>query len=273
VILHELLQEFRDSCSERRIVSAFFRLHPLLEFPRDALEPFGCIVGHGQTIHIDLRLPLDEILRQFRAGHRADLKKLAMAGFTATLDDWRLFSCFPALYLRTMKRVVADSRYLFPADYFQDLRSALGPHLHLCCVMTPGGELAAAGLFSERNNIVQYLFSGSDDHYFKQAPAKLMIDAVTRWARQRGNAIFHLGGGLGARADSLFLFKAGFSRQRSDFRTVRMVFDESRYDHLVALWQAHCEGLLDQRSDVFPTYRRLAHSRQPRPVGENASLQ
>ena len=50
--------------------------------------------------------------------------------------------------------------------------------------------------------------------------------------KARGNRVMHLGGGLGGAHDSLFDFKAGFSKDRQPFRTWRVVVDPVRYAEL-----------------------------------------
>jgi hypothetical protein len=84
------------------------------------------------------------------------------------------------------------------------------------------------------------------------APSKLMFDSVRHWAQDRGNRVFHLGGGTGGRIDSLFHFKAGFSPLRGEFRSLRVVFDESRYRTLVERSPAGCQN----SNGYFPLYRR-----------------
>ena len=50
-----------DGLRERRIVSAFVRLHPLLGPPEGPLRDVGLLVRHGETVSIDLTLPREEI--------------------------------------------------------------------------------------------------------------------------------------------------------------------------------------------------------------------
>ena len=42
----KMLQGFVDSARERGIVSAFWRLHPLLPFPLEQLKKFGTLIQH-----------------------------------------------------------------------------------------------------------------------------------------------------------------------------------------------------------------------------------
>ena len=81
-----------------------------------------------------------------------------------------------------------------------------------------------------------------------------MFAEVMHWAQAQGAAYMHLGGGLGGREDSLFHFKAGFSKQRADFFTYRVIADPSAYETLCARWQEHHHAPLDET--FFPAYRK-----------------
>ena len=85
-----------------------------------------------------------------------------------------------------------------------------------------------------------------------------MFDTMIRWARQRGDELFHLGGGLRARADSLFLFKQGFSTLTLGYRTFRAVFDRSRYSMLVERrgLEQPSGAAPEGNYGFFPDYRR-----------------
>lgn len=68
-----------------------------------------------------------------------------------------------------------------------------------------------------------------------------------------GNAIFHVGGGVGGAKDSLFSYKAGFSSGRHPFHTWRVVTHRAAYADLLA----H-RGLTPESVDTsgyFPSYR------------------
>ena len=81
------------------------------------------------------------------------------------------------------------------------------------------GRIISAGLFAETSGIVQYHLSGTDEGFLAYSPLKTMVDFVRRWAKGRGNRVFHLDSGVGGKGNSLFAFKAGFSRTRHPFYT------------------------------------------------------
>jgi hypothetical protein len=112
VPLKSMLTAFRQVAVDHGIITAFFRLHPLLHFAsKEALADHGTLVTHGQTVYINLRESVEKIDSQLRKGHRADIGKLISSGFTAQMDNWDFFDGFMDLYLSSMKRVgIPNSR-------------------------------------------------------------------------------------------------------------------------------------------------------------------
>jgi hypothetical protein len=253
--VRRLLAGVIDECAERQIVSLFVRLHPLLGIPVAELAPLGSVVSHGSTVYVDLRQPAAAIERQVRRGFRYDIRKLEGSGFSAGIDEWARYGEFVTMYQETMQRVSAQDYYFFSKDYFSRLRSALGRRLHLWSVRSPEGDTAAAGLFSECEGLVQYLFSATAEPFVRQAPSKLMLHAAIHWARESGYRLMHLGGGVGGEDDSLLTFKLGFSDLRSGFCTFRAIPDQERYSRLVAGWRQLGGDADAAASGFFPVYR------------------
>ena len=259
------IASFRDAGRAAGLVTAFFRLHPLLTLPDEIFTPFGALEKSGVTVYIDLQRSSAELWSDTRRDHRTGVRKLQSAGYVATVDDWSRYDEFIQAYRQTMERVGASDFYFFSDEYFADLRAALEGRLHLCTVSSPTGEFAAGGLFCVTDGMVQYHLSSTADAHVGVAPSKLMLDHMRGWAQERANTVLHLGGGLGGREDSLFQFKAGFSPLRADFRTFRMVLDASRYEMLIDQWKALSPD--DQTtSDYFPRYRCGIPSRASRPA-------
>lgn len=236
----------------RGVVSLFVRLHPLL----DAAPPIGVgtLMTHGETVSLDLSQSLDEIWGQTRNNHRRDIGKAIRTGYVARVDEaWEHFATFVRLYRETMERLSAEERYMFDERYFAGLRDALGPSLFLWVVMI-GDVVTAAVLFTETSGIVQYHLAGTDEQYASARPTKLLIHAVTRWAKERGDVRLHLGGGVGGADNSLMHFKSGFSDERHVFHTLRVVVDEAEYERLVLAGDPARDPT--DLGGFFPLYRK-----------------
>jgi hypothetical protein len=250
------LTTFAEDCRSRGIVSAFLRLHPLLEVP-PVLSQYGDLVKHGETVYVDLSLSESELWSQTRGRLRSYINALQRSGFHSRFEDWSAYDKFVHIYRQTMARLQATDFYRFPVQYFHDLRVALGDKLHLCSVFDAHGDLACGALLTETGGIVQYHLSGSADRFLPFSPSKLMLHDVILWAKRAGHRLLHLGGGLGGQADSLLHFKAGFSPLRSEFLTYRLVFDREKYHHLC---QQIEPGTVS--NNYFPQYRIIASTVQ-----------
>jgi hypothetical protein len=253
--IHRAVGALIRELNERRVVSAFFRLHPLLDREREHLLAFGPIVDHGETVVINLGKSEEELWQDTREGCRYDIKRLRKQGYVveevAFADG---LDAFFGAYEDTMRRVDATAGYFFDRAYFTLLKEALGDRLHLFLVRL-GDDVCGGALFTECNGIVQYHLSGMYTKFARSSPTKLLLDEVRRWARKRDNCLFHLGGGVGTRRDSLFEFKAGFSKGRASFGTWRVILDPMLYEQLEKA--AHPkDAILRADTDYFPSYRR-----------------
>ena len=249
--LDTLTEVWRD----RLVYSAFLRLHPLLN--PEVKNKY--IKVNGETVSIDLKLKIAEILHDTRPEHRNKINRCKRAGFTATMVPFKQYiNEFNLIYEQTMERVGAARAYFFGEYYFKELAESLENHLHLCIVEL-NDKIACSGLFSECCGIVQYHLGGTNNEFLPLAPSKLMFDYVRFWAKERGNEVFHLGGGVGGAKDSLYHFKAGFSKQRHTFLTLRLIPDEIKYRRLVELRAKylHTEVETLLKTDFFPAYRAL----------------
>jgi hypothetical protein len=241
------------------VVSCFVRLHPLLPAPLDALSSAGQVVEHGHTVAIDLIPDEHALWSQVRQNHRRQITKAQRQGLTTSIDDWHRLDTFVEIYHETMTRVAAASYYFFDRDYFAELRSAVGDALHLVTV-EDAGEVLGGGLFFTHGGIAQYHLGATRDRHLKRQPAKLMMDEMRRWVKDRGLSTLHLGGGVGGGTDdSLFHFKAGFGPGRAAFHTWRVVPDRAVYRRLSGLHAGdHTGDHANQDDDggFFPAYRR-----------------
>jgi hypothetical protein len=253
--LDDALELLMAGLREREAVSAFVRFHPLLPLPFEPFRRSGAVVCHGETVYLDLTQSEEELWHQTRPRCRSKINRAKRIGYTAVIDDrWDYLDEFIEIYNATMLRVHAQDFYFFSRQYFQDLKEALQGVLHLCLVRF-NGTIVTAGLFSEVCGIVQYHLSGMRAEFGHDQPTTFMMDYVRNWARQRGNRQLHLGGGLGAERDSLFQFKSGLSKCRSQYFTWRTVIDPRAYQELVS--ERASQVVADDSEDkgFFPKYR------------------
>lgn len=252
------LAELINILRAKQVCSIFLRLHPILNRDFNKFySPHICKVN-GETISINLKLSVSEIWQQTKPNQRNAINKCKRAGLTARMVSFKQYlNEFVSIYQETMERVKAKKHYYsFDYDYFLHLTDAIGDKLHLC-IVEQNEEIACAGLYTECCGIVQSTLGGTKTKFIKQSPSSLETDYARFWAKERGNEVLHLGGGVGGFQDSVYFFKAGFSKQKHTFLTLRIITNENQYFNLANLHakslNADVTKLLE--SDFFPVYR------------------
>ncbi|WP_233222678.1 GNAT family N-acetyltransferase [Chroococcidiopsis sp. CCALA 051] len=251
------IRELRRVLFEHKVCSAFFRLHPILNFNFNEVFQPNTFTTIGETVSVDLTLSESKIWAHTRKGHQSTINKCKRLGFTGKMVNFKQYiHNFISIYNETMERVGAQKSYYFSHEYFEDLLK-LGQHLHLGIVELDN-EIACASLFLESSGIVQAHLGGTKNQFLRYSPFNLLVDYARNWAKARGNKFLHLGGGVGcSTTDSLYTFKSGFSRTRHPFLTLRLIIDEEKYHYLVnsraKLLNVRVEELLSSR--FFPAYR------------------
>jgi sugar O-acyltransferase (sialic acid O-acetyltransferase NeuD family) len=256
-----------EAWRSQSVVSVFTRLHPLLGNHRwlhylrnDCETPQlldeGC--GEGKTVAIDLQKSPDEIWASYKRQLRQALRRLMSLPLeTAPDPEWNYFDDFLRLYYSTMKRNSSASFYIFPSRQLKELRNALGSHGSLM-VTKFEGQVVAAALLVEYDEIVNVHLLATDDRFTQLSPSKLLVHEAQLWARARGNRFLHLGGGRGSRSDdSLFRFKSLFSEVCYPFFTCRWILDRGTYNALTAERQKFATKLRvgTMSKNHFPAYR------------------
>ena len=89
------------------------------------------------------------------------------------------------------------------------------------------------GYCSQKNTIVQYPLSGTNERYLDLNPVKLLIDEMRIRGSQENYSCFNLGDGIGGKEDSLFYFKFVFSKDLIPFKVPKFMVNQSIYDDLV----------------------------------------
>ena len=260
-VIHSFQRALRAELERRRVVAVFSRLHPLID-QRELLAGLGEIRSVGLTVSVDLELSLEEQWAGYSKKCRRIIRRATEAGVVCTQDyagvhrkEWA------ALYAATMERVGAASSYRYDEAYFDLLLTELGSVLHLF-VASIGSTVVAAGLYSLCRGIAQAHLGAFRAEYAAISPVRLLDDTARRWAMASGARVFHLGGGVGGRQDSLFQYKAGFSDRRHEFATWQWVVDEDTYRRLCREREgrAGSRGWQEVDTGYFPAYRRAVET-------------
>lgn len=262
------LRTYQRAARERGIVTSFIRLHPLLTAGLTDLDEIGVGKWVQNDRGVTLTMPMTGDDATFMAGmargHRAGVRKLREAGGHLVLDTPEVWTAFPEIYRHTMRKVAASSDYFYSDAYVECFQRDLIDHAHCAGIASPTGEIMCAGLFTRVGTILQYHLSGTAEGFARQAPMKLLLADMRRWAFEQGIVHFHLGGGLGAKRDSLYEFKQQFGGAEWPFRTVSVIHDAGAYATECA-WRAEkAGGVVPPDTGFFPLYR------SPLPEGAEA---
>jgi hypothetical protein len=244
----------REALAGLGAVSAFLRMHPLLNDSQAGLLPAGTHADLGDSVVVDLSADEATLEADIRDKHREARRRCERRGYAARFAPLAPeVAAVAAIYADTMDRVDAREAYRFPLAYFEWL--AARPDVH-ACIVGHAGEPAAACVILEHAGIVHAHLGGTRSAHLKNSPFLLALYDLVFWAKRRGNRWLHLGGGVGGADDSLMHFKAGFSPGRRRLFAARLVVDPARYRHLVALREQRL-GRADALRDTpfFPAYR------------------
>jgi len=229
---------YEDWARERGAVSTFVRFHPLLANQQ------------GAPIHVEQLAPTvawrvepgRDLLAGLHFKHRNKVRKAENAGATVTAATG--LGDFVELYEDTMRRIDADPFYLFEPAYWERLGEL--PLARFDAAID--GEVVASALCLASPPWLHYHLSGTTDKGRETGASTLVLLGAANWAQANGYERFHLGGGLGGKADSLHHFKARFDPEGLVEAAVgKAIHDEAAYRELSG-GETGYEGF-------FPSYR------------------
>ncbi len=256
------LSHIAESWRLQGAVSVFTRFNPLLQ--NDAILPVAPtwsargspgVVGSGATVSVDLDREPEDI----RAGYGRDLGREIRRGRRMGLDTiidthWEHLPEFAEQYRETMRRLGAADFYYFSLADFERLRRNLPDAVHLL-ITRLGDVVAAAGLFLDSGDVVEWHLVSANGELLDISPSKVLVEDAILWARSRGFRSLHLGGGRGGSEDSLFWFKSRFSPRRHQFAVGEWVLDTVAYEGLAEQRRGSLPPGASLDATFFPAYR------------------
>lgn len=240
------LKEFNDYLTSNKIISVFSRLNPYLDLQPLILNNIGETPVSGKVVNIDLTKSIEEQRSQYGKSTKNRTNKCRRIATVKEVTSKEDLETYIAIYYENMDRLGASDSYYFSKEYFfnflecEDFKTRV-----LLVIENETGKAMAGAMFVESNSIIQFHLSGTRTEFLNWAPANLFLDQMRLIATEAGYKIFNLGGGLGGQEDSLFNFKASFSKDHRDFRLWRYIVDQKVYDTLSK----------DKEGSFFPLYR------------------
>lgn len=247
------ISEYEEICASENIVSEFVRFHPLLG-NAEAINDHIQVAKLGKTISMDLESET-RIWENLSSKNRNVIRKAQRNNVIIKhSNDSSLIDCFIDIYNATMERDDADAYYYFNRDFYSSISFDLKDHFEIFYALFDE-KIISISIVLKGKDFIHYHLSGSLHEYRHLAPSNLLLYEVACWGSKLGYKEFHLGGGLGSNGGSLFKFKQAFNRNEDNqFAIGKMIFDQSKYDFLVAL-RDDTEQPVDKESAFFPLYR------------------
>lgn len=239
-----------DTLNEEKIVSVFSRLHPF--FKQDLLlEGFSGLFPNGKSVAIDLRVPIEVQRAAYHKSYRQQIRILREKGYQVQESkSAEAIKTYAEIYTENMKRVGASDYYLFTPSYFEQLLASNEYESKLMLVYL-NDEIVSGGVVICTNKIMQVHLMSTRTEHLNFSPPKLVVDETSMLGRSQGYEFINLGGGLNFKEDSLFKWKAGFTKLFMDYNSWRFIANQSVYDELLAEKRLRA----DMNIDFFPLYR------------------
>lgn len=256
-ISEENLKEFWDAYVQTMkaegIVCNFVRYHPVLANAAP-MKAVSDVIDLGKTVAFHLDSP-EVIWQNIVPKNRNMIRKAEKNGIEIHhAADMALFKDFVQIYNATMDKDHAEAYYYFGDEFYESIHKDLDGHYEMFYA-TYEGKIIAMSIMLFANKQMHYHLSGSVLEYRNLAPSNLLLYKAALWGCEHGYKTLHLGGGVGSGEDNLYKFKAAFNRESDyQFSIAKMVFDQEKYDALVAE-RAERDPDFNSESKFFPLYR------------------
>jgi len=229
------VKEFNNYLKENKVVSIFSRLNPFIPKQEKMLSNLGELVTLNKIVNLDLT--------EDTTVQRANFSKLTKR----CLNKARKLC-----YVETGKSENdIDEYYFFNKKYLKDFLSSDEYQADIFFAkLKETNQAISAAIIVKTNDIVQYHISGTRNDFLKLSPIRLLIDEARLEGASENYQYFNLGGGLGNQVDSLFNFKASFSKKFMNFKVFKYIVDPLVYEELVKQFSDK-----DKAEDFFPLYR------------------
>lgn len=242
---------FVSFMKEENSVCIFSRLHPFLN-QHNILGSIGGLKENGTTLYMDLSMAVEDQRSRYDKRLSRQIRKMREKGYLIKeLNTLEGIKSFIDMYYKNMDRVNASPNYYFDEQYFANLLSMEGFDNKLILIYD-GPVLICGALILLSGSIIRNHLSATSPDYLKESPSKLLTDEISMIGRRLGKKIFHLGGGVGGKEDSLFMFKRYFTDLQVKDQIWCYINDHVAYNELVL--KADVDANVEP--NYFPSYRQ-----------------
>lgn len=245
--IEEFENAFLQYCQSEKIIAEFIRFHPLIK-NETIFKKNIQILHNRKTVWIDLTQNIDSIwMNHISTQNRNTIRKCIKNNLVVTISE--NYDEFMDIYNETMRKVGADSFYLFDEDYYNLMK---GKPNYILFNVNESGSIIAAAIFMGYGDYFHYHLSGSRKEALNQSPNNLLLWEAINYAKNHNYKKMHLGGGLtDSTEDNLFRFKSKFSKEYADFYIGKRVHNPDVYNRLIRQWETE-HG---EKAGLFLQYR------------------
>lgn len=225
----DYINELTKYCLENKIVSLFFRFHPLFN-NQEVIKDVTNIQYVHDTIYMDLASE-EVINNNLDSKNRNMIRKALKNDVSIVIKPITDYKDFMIVYAETMEKLKATKYYKFSEEYFKYLEDMKD---NACIFYAMYEDKPIAGSIMLYNDkYMHYHLSGTIQAYRNLPATNLLLFEAAKWGSNKGIKKFHLGGGL-SQDDSLFGFKKQFNKNdRIGFYIGSNIFDKEAYDYLM----------------------------------------
>ncbi len=242
-----LFDAYQDWCKRNGIISELVRFHPIVK-NHEKVRHFYEVTQLGKVVHMNLESP--EVIWSNLTGFNQNRIRKAIKNGVKIYSGRcpEIYETFRKIYNSTMEKVGAEDYYYFEPEFYTSVLNDLPQNAQVFYAVKDGAVIAASIMLTA-NGMMNYHLSGRLREYSSLAANNLLLYGAALWGAANGYKSLYLGGGVGAREDSLFRFKRTFYRGESNhFFIGKKIYEQEKYDELVKMRTI-------SKDFYFPRYR------------------
>ena len=244
---------YLNFCSNAGIVAEFVRFNPVL-INHAGWEKHYSLRESCQNIVIDLRPPLEQIIANYSASQRRNMRIAEREGILVRQPDFDPGAAteFKDSYFRTMDRRGAGKSYYFPENYFVALCKLAPKYLNYYHAASASGKTLASLVTLTSEKIAHSHLLCTTEIGLKTKATSLLYHLANVDLRSKNIEVFHLGGAAPSQTGVLE-FKQRFSDYRRSYVVGSLVIDRQVYERL-----CRAQNVDSTDRDFFPAYRNYS---------------
>lgn len=256
--INSFYASFSDYCHSNNIIAEFTRFNPLLnnqEFSKNHLNVFY----DRETIKLNLDLDYDTIWStQYSSKNRNMIRKAQKLGYNSEIIDnpsESQIGNFIEIYHNSMRHANATKYFYFDNEYFNNIFKLLSENSSLINIVDSANNVVCSAIVFFISKYCHYHLSGRGT-MVDNSINNFLLDQLVKIAQLRNKKVLHLGGGRSSDPhDTLFKFKAEFSKERNHFFIGTKVWDSEIYKEVIRQWENRYPEKTEQFGKLLLRYR------------------